>query len=91
MNAGGSARVHQTASAAAGNAVFVHRQNHFIWHQVRLFLDQTRQKVRMLLQRRDASAPRLGRADVRHDPAVAYQQAANSRDAAAKATRDRRA
>src|SRR6516162_1127524 len=46
--------------AAARNAVLVHRQNYFIQRQVRLLLDQPQQKVRMLLQRRDASAPWLG-------------------------------
>src|SRR5215471_4858613 len=47
---------------AARNAMLVHRQNHFVQSQVRLLLNQIQQKVRMLLQRRDASAPQLGHA-----------------------------
>ena len=46
--------------AAAGNLVLAHRTNHLIQRQVRLFIDQSKQKLSMLLQRRDAPAPRLG-------------------------------
>src|SRR5262249_38706952 len=48
--------------ATARNFVLAHRQNDLIQRQVRLLLDQTQQKIRMLLQWRDASAPWLGRA-----------------------------
>src|SRR5262249_50032234 len=48
--------------ATARNFVLAHRQNDLIQRQVRLLLDQTQQKIRMLLQWRDAPAPRLGRA-----------------------------
>src|SRR6516165_2540938 len=51
--------------AAAGNLVLTHCQNHFVQCQVRLFLNQTQQKICMLFQRRDASAPRFGRAAAR--------------------------
>src|SRR5205823_8995359 len=36
--------------AAARNLVLAHRQNHFVQRQVRLLLNQTQQKIRMLLQ-----------------------------------------
>src|SRR5262245_19935727 len=36
--------------AAASNLVLAHRQNHFVQCQVRLLLNQTQQKIRMLLQ-----------------------------------------
>src|SRR5262249_41578863 len=48
--------------ATARNFVLAHRQNDLIQRQIRLLLDQTQQKIRMLLQWRDAPAPRLGRA-----------------------------
>src|SRR5262249_29340604 len=48
--------------ATARNFVLAHRQNDPIQRQIRLLLDQTQQKIRMLLQWRDAPAPRLGRA-----------------------------
>src|SRR5262245_19280821 len=48
--------------ATASNLVLAHRQDHLIQRQVRSFLDQTQQKIRMLLQRRGAPAPRLGSA-----------------------------
>src|SRR5262249_32871295 len=36
--------------ATASNLVLAHRQNHFVQCQVRLLLNQTQQKIRMLLQ-----------------------------------------
>src|SRR6516164_4517237 len=36
--------------AAASNLVLAHRRNHFVQCQVRLLLNQTQQKIRMLLQ-----------------------------------------
>src|SRR5262245_16764380 len=51
--------------ATASNLVLAHRQDHLIQRQVRSFLDQTQQKIRVLLQRRGAPAPRLGRAAAR--------------------------
>ena len=52
-------------SAAAPNLVLAHCQNHFVQCQVRLLLNQIQQKIRILLQRRDTSAPRLGHATAR--------------------------
>src|SRR5215472_11811332 len=46
--------------AAAGNLVLAHRTNHLVQRQVRLFINQSKQKPFMLLQRRDAPAARLG-------------------------------
>src|SRR6476660_6999190 len=49
-------------SAAAKYPVPAHCQNHFVQREIRLFLNQTQQKIRMLFQRRDTPTPRLGRA-----------------------------
>src|SRR5215469_26793 len=46
--------------AAAGNLVLAHGANHLVQRQVRLFIDQSKQKLSMLLQWREAAAPRLG-------------------------------
>jgi hypothetical protein len=46
--------------AAAGNLVLAHRTNHLVQRQVRLFIDQSKQKLSVLLQRRDAPASQLG-------------------------------
>lgn len=39
-----------------------HRKDNLVQRQVRLFVNQTEQNVRVLFQWRDTSAPRLGRA-----------------------------
>jgi len=49
--------------ASARNLMFAHCQDHFIQRQP--IIDQIQQKIRMLLQRRDTSAPRFGRATAR--------------------------
>src|SRR5437660_947068 len=46
--------------AAAGNPVLAHRTDNLVQRQVRLPLDQSQQKLRMLLQQRGAPAARLG-------------------------------
>src|SRR5262245_20500016 len=56
--------------AAARNLVFAHRRNHLVQRQVRLLLDKTQQKIRVLLQRRDAATPWLGRAAARFAKAL---------------------
>src|SRR5262249_23575251 len=52
-------------AAAARNLVPVHRQNRLVQGQVWPSRNQTQQKICMLLQRRDASAPRLSRTAAR--------------------------
>src|SRR3974390_2791713 len=47
-------------SAAAGNLVPVHRRNNLVQCQIRLLIDQSQQKLRVLLQWRSAAAARLG-------------------------------
>src|SRR6187399_3060912 len=56
--------------AAARNLVLAHYQNYFVQCQVTLLLNQTQQKSHMLLQPRDASAPRFGRAAARLSKAL---------------------
>src|SRR5262249_45595241 len=56
--------------ATASNLVLAHRQNHFVQCQVRLLLNQTQQKIRMLLQWCAASPPRLLRAAARQPKAL---------------------
>src|SRR6476646_11426490 len=46
----------------AGNPALVHDGHHLVQGQVRLLCDKPKQLVRILLQRRDASAARFGRA-----------------------------
>src|SRR5262245_20217079 len=52
-------------AAAARNLVPVHRQNRLVQGQVWPSRNQTQQKICMLLQRRDAPAPRLSRTAAR--------------------------
>src|SRR5262249_2472068 len=52
-------------AAAARNLVPVHRQNRLVQGQVWPSRNQTQQKIYMLLQRRDAPAPRLSRTAAR--------------------------
>src|SRR5262249_23472569 len=52
-------------AAAARNLVPVHRQNRLVQGQVWPSRNQTQQKICMLLQQRDASAPRLSRTAAR--------------------------
>src|SRR5215471_1741857 len=57
-------------AAAARNLVPVHRQNRLVQGQVWPSRNQTQQKICMLLQRRDASAPRLSRTAARLSKAL---------------------
>src|ERR1019366_2459480 len=50
------------SSATAGYPSPAHLGNDLIQRQIRLRFDQSQQKLRVFLQRRDAPAPRLGRA-----------------------------
>src|SRR5262249_57439343 len=52
-------------AAAARNLVPVHRKNRLVQGQVWPSRNQTQQKICMLLQRRDAPAPRLSRTAAR--------------------------
>src|SRR5215204_5067654 len=46
--------------ATARNLVPAHHTNHFVQRQVRLLIEQSQQELRVLLQRRNAPAARLG-------------------------------
>ncbi len=57
-------------TAAAGDPSLAHRNDDLIQRQIRLLGNQRQQKVRVLLQRRDAPPGRLGRYTSRFVPAL---------------------